>query len=283
IVAAPVGAAATPAPATSPAPAVDRWTTPLGILAFILASALTYAFLDPTFGFSLNSVATFAGIALGLVVVLLAYGIPLIWFSRTGGLALSVRALPETLLVAIICVVISRVVNFQPGYLYGLVIGFFFATNIPRDKEGRAEATAAAGSLLVAFFAWVGLALLRGGAGAADESLVTATLEAASVTIVVAGLENAVFAMLPLRFLPGSAVYAWDRRVWAVLIGLGLFGFAHVLLNPSAGYLADTTRTSFFTLLVLLIGFGATSVAFWGWFRFRPQRVTAEPPPGPAA
>jgi hypothetical protein len=274
-----------PVPAAAIAAPFDRWSTPLGMLAFVVASALAYAFLDPTFGFSLNSLATFAGIAIGLVVVLLAYGIPLLWFSRANGLALNVRALPETLIVAIVCVVISRVVNFQPGYLYGLIIGFFFAANIPRDKEGRAEATAAAGSLLVAFVAWVLLAVLRSGAGATDAGFVTALLASASVTVVVAGLENAVFAMLPLRFLPGSAVFEWDRRVWAVLIALGLFGFAHVLLNPSAGYLADTTRTSFFTLIVLLIGFGATSVIFWGWFRFRPKRVAAEPPAGlpPAA
>jgi hypothetical protein len=277
--------AAAPSDPGAAAAAVDRWSTPLGMLTFVLASALAYAFLDPTFGFSLNSLATFAGIAIGLMIVLLAYGLPLLWFSRSNGLALNVRALPETLIIAIVCVVISRIVNFQPGYLYGLVIGFFFAANIPRDKEGRAEATAAAGSLLVAFLAWVGLALLRSGSGATDASFVTALLASASVTVVVAGLENAVFAMLPLRFLPGAAVYAWDRRVWALLIALGLFGFAHVLLNPSAGYLADTTRTSFFTLIVLLIGFGATSVIFWGWFRFRPGRVAhVEPPPpvGPA-
>ena len=53
------------------------------------------------------------------------------------------------------------------------------------------------------------------------------------MTVVVAGLENAVFAMLPLRFMPGGAVYNWNRIVWGVLIGLGIFGFAHVLLNPT--------------------------------------------------
>ena len=111
--------------------------------------------------------------------------------------------------------------------------------------------------------------MLRG-SGSTD-AFTNALLQAAAVTIVVAGLENAVFAMLPLRFLPGAAVYEWRRPVWALLLGLGLFGFAHVLLNPSAGagYLADTTRTSFFTLVLLLAGFAIVSVAFWAYFRFR--------------
>jgi hypothetical protein len=239
---------------------------------FIVLSALLYAFLDPTFGLNLNSVATFLGLAFGLLVVLVAYGLPLVFFARRRGMSLTVRALPATLLIGIICVLISRLVSFQPGYLYGLIIGFIFAHSVPRDLEGRAEATAAGASLAAAFVAWVSLAFLRGSATGADDFF-TSLLEAASVTIVVAGLENAVFAMLPLRFMPGAAVFGWNRVVWVVLLALGLFGFAHVLLNPSAGYLADTTRTSFFTLILLLIGFGLASVLFWAYFRFRPRRA----------
>jgi hypothetical protein len=249
----------------------DVWRTPLGIVGFIGLSALLYCFLDPTFGINIGSVATFLGLAIGLVFVLLAYGVPLFVFSRSVKFQLVTRALPITLVVGIICVVVSRFANFQPGYLYGLVIGFFFASALSREQEGRAEATAAGSSLVVALVAWVALSFLRGGQNG-EFDLSSAILQSATVTIVVAGLENAVFAMLPLRFLPGEAVYNWNRRVWLVLIAVGLFGFAHVLLNPSAGYLADTTRTSFFTLIVLLVGFGLASVLFWAYFRFRPQR-----------
>ncbi len=245
----------------------DFWRTLPGMAAFLLISALLYAFLDPTFGFSLQSLATFAGLALGLLVVVLAYGIPLLLVARSASLGISARALPASLLIALGCVLISRLTDFQPGYLYGLIIGFFFAVGINRQQEGRAQAIATATSLGAAFVAWVVLAFLRG-AGPGDV-LTTNLLQAATVTIVVAGLENAVFAMLPLRFMPGSTVFDWDRRVWAVLIGLGIFGFAHVLLNPSAGYLADTTRTSFMTMVVLLAFFALASVAFWAYFRFR--------------
>ena len=249
------------------------------MLGFIGLSALLYSFLDPTFGLSLSSLATFVGLALGLVVVLLAYGLPLLFFARSRSQSLLIRALPVTLAIGVVCVLISRLANFQPGYLYGLVIGFFFIHGLKREQEGPVEATAAAASLIVALVAWVSMAFLRG-TPTGNEDLVNSMLQAASVTVVVAGLENAVFAMLPLRFLPGAAVFAWNRKVWVVLIGLGLLGFAHVLLNPSAGYLADTTRTSFFTLIVLLLGFGLASVLFWAYFRFRPTRnPTATTPP----
>jgi hypothetical protein len=259
----------------------DVWGTPLGIMGFVVLSAFLYAFLDPTFGFSLESLGTFLGLAVGLAVVLVAYGAPLMLLSR-GKVGLTVRALPATLVVAAICVVVSRVADFQPGYMYGLIVGFFFAHGVSREHEGRAEAAATAVTLSAALVAWIGLALLQSGLGPSD-GFAGALLGSATVTIVVAGLENAVFAMLPLRFLPGAVVYAWNRRAWLVLIGLGIFGFAHVLLNPAAGsgYLADTARTPFLTLVVLLVGFALASVAFWAYFRFRPQRTAPAQPPVP--
>jgi len=259
-------------------PVTDPWQSPLRIGGFVLLTALLYAFLDPTFGFSLDSLATLAGLAIGLFVILVAYGLPLLVLSRADRFRLTVRALPQTLLVGLLCVLVSRFADFQPGYLYGLIVGFFFAHGVERRLEGRAEAFAAASSLIAALIAWIVLAVLRGSGGQAGD-LTTALLEAAMVTIVVAGLENAVFAMLPLRFMPGAQVFAWNRRVWVVLMALGLFGFAHVLLNPAtgAGYLADTTRTSFFTLIVLLALFGLASVLFWAYFRFRPHRAAAPP------
>ena len=285
---APTGAAPMPPPAPAlaaelpSATAADPWRSPLRIVGFVLLTALLYAFLDPTFGFSIDSLASFAGLALGLFVVLLAYGVPLILLSRRDGFSLTVRALPATLFIGLLCVLVSRLADFQPGYLYGLIVGFFFAHGVGRRVEGRAEAVAAGASLLAALIAWVLLAFLRG-SDTQPGDLFAVLLEAAMVTIVVAGLENAVFAMLPLRFMPGAAVYAWNRRVWIALLALGLFGFAHVLLNPAegAGYLADTTRTSFFTLILLLAGFGIASVLFWAYFRFRPARRAA-PPAAPA-
>lgn len=271
-----LSSAAAPAAEVAAAPTTDAWRSPLRIAGFVLLTALLYAFLDPTFGFSLESAASFVGLAGGLFVVLLAYGLPLIFLSRRDGFTLTIRALPATLLIGLACVLISRLADFQPGYLYGLVVGFFFAHGVERRLEGRAEAVAAGASLLAALVAWVLLAFLRGSAGQPGD-LFPVLLEAAMVTVVVAGLENAVFAMLPLRFMPGAAVYKWDRRVWAALLALGLFGFAHVLLNPAegAGYLADTTRTSFFTLILLLVVFAISSVLFWAYFRFRPARKVA--------
>jgi len=265
-------APSSPLPTAPGQPVGDVWRTPLGILGFVGISALCYSFLDPTFGISLTSLASLVGLAVGLLIILIAYGLPLFYFSRNQRIPLTVRALPASLIIALVCVLVSRIANFQPGYLYGLVVGFFFAHELTPQIEGKAEAWAAGTSLGAAFVAWVLLAFIRGGAAGGDPTT-NALLQSDTVTVVVAGIENAVFAMLPMRFLPGAAVYKWNRIVWIALLGLGIFAFAHVLLDPSAGagYLSDTTRTPFVTLIALLVLFGIASVAFWAYFRFRPS------------
>jgi hypothetical protein len=257
------------------------WRTPAGIAAFIGLSAFLYSLLDPTFGFSVDSLGTLVGLALGLVLTLASYAVPLFVLTRgQGGVGLSAQALPGTLFIAAVCVIVSRIANFQPGYLYGLIIGFGFLRELSKVEEGRLVGIATATALGASIVAWLALPTVRDGAGV---GLLGIILETALATVVVAGLEGALFGMLPLRFLPGERVRAWSGRFWVGIVGVAAFAFFHILLNPStdAGYLADTERTSMGTVVGLLVVFGLGSVLFWAYFRFLHRRSppTAEIPP----
>jgi len=279
---------AAPTPASQPTEAGPSaslyWDTPLGILTFIGLSAFVYGLLDPTFGFSLLSVATFVGLAIGLVVTVLAFAIPLYIGTRRTGIGFSAQALPATLAIAIGCVIISRIADFQPGYVYGLIIGFAFTRELSKAESGRLDALAVGFGFGVAVIAWLLLPTFRD-LGGGETTFLGATLETAAATVVVAGLEAAVIGMLPVRFLPGERVRAWNQRVWIGLLGVATFAFCHILLNPQAGYLSDTTRTSLLTVVWLLALFGGGSVLFWAYFRFRraPGAAPPVPPPAPAA
>ena len=145
--------------------------------------------------------AAFLGLALGMGAMLLAFGIPMF----VGGVATGrARALPGTLLVAAASVLISRLADFQPGYLYGLVIGFAFARPLAKPEEGKLDAVAAACALGLAVVSWILLPVVRGAADSGDEHCTAAILQTAFATVVVAGLEAAAIAMLPMRFLPGE-------------------------------------------------------------------------------
>jgi hypothetical protein len=252
------------------------WERPVGIGAFFVVSAVLYSFLDPTFGLANigASVVTFTGMLAGLVAGTLFFATPAVvfhWFqARELG---RLRVLPGTIAVAAACVFITRLTGFQPGYLYGLIIGVVFATELAAAAEGRGAFIAAAWMLVVALAAWV--ALIPVGSAAADGAIGPMILQATLTTLVVGGLEGVAIGLLPLRFLPGEAVLGWSRRAWAVLFGIGVFAFLHVLVNPSSGYLADTERAPLLTVVLLFVGFAVASVGLWAWFRFRPASTAA--------
>ncbi len=248
------------------------WRSPLGIASLLVVSALLYALLDPTFSFSVDGLITIVGILAGLVIVTALFSVPAVVWHRRRGDRPVIEAIPFTLVIAIACVGISRLADFQPGYLYGLVIGLGFARTLDPTGQGRSGAAAAALMLASALLAWLGLGLMVDVGIGGFVGVVIATILAA---VMVAGLEGVAFGLMPIRFLPGEPIFAWNRLAWGVLIFIGLFAFMHILINPQSGYLGDSSRTPLFTMLALLIGFGVASVAFWGYFRFRPERATA--------
>ena len=252
------------------------WQRPLGIATFLVISAVLYALLDPTLGFDLHSAALVVGLLLGLVATTAAFALPTMVFHRlrVGELG-RFRVLPGTILIAVACVFLSRVTGFQPGYMYGLLIGLAFARELSVGDEGRATAIATGWMLAVSVAAWVGLIPVREAVGADPDALGPSIAQAALSTVVVAGLEGVVFGLLPVRFMPGAALYAFSRRTWAILFGIGVFGLLHVLVNPTSGYLADASRTPLLTIVVLFVGFALASVGLWAYFRFRPPRTPA--------
>jgi hypothetical protein len=86
------------------------------------------------------------------------------------------------------------------------------------------------------------------------------------------GIEGLAVGMLPMRFLDGRKVMQWSKPAWAALFFLGVFATVHVLLKPGSGYVGSTSDTVRFSVMVLFALFGLGSVAFWAYFRFRPQR-----------
>ena len=110
----------------------------IGVLLFIALTAFVSSFVDPTFGFDLRSLAEFLGFLVGLIVVLASFKLPpmLAHRRRTGELG-RLRPLPWALVVAGLFVLVSRIGNVQPGYLYGIVLGAIFVTEVSDEEEGR--------------------------------------------------------------------------------------------------------------------------------------------------
>jgi hypothetical protein len=247
-----------------------------GVLLFIALTALISSFVDPAFGLDLRSVGVFLGFLVGLIVVLASFKLPPILARRrrTGEMG-QLRPLPWALLIAALFVLVSRLGNLQPGYLYGIVLGAIFVTDVSDRDEGRETFYGAFWTLVAALLAWAALTWIRG-LGLSEDGFGVTLLETAFAAILVAGLEAAAFALMPLRFLPGYTLYRWNRPVWALLWLAGLFAFFHILIGPTSGYVSELSPAAFIAALGVFAAFGALSIVTWLYFRFRTKPETAE-------
>jgi hypothetical protein len=245
----------------------------IGLLLFLGVTAFVSSFVDPHFGIDVRSLGEFLGFLVGLVVVLASFKLPpmLAHKRKTGELG-RLRPLPWALAIAALFVLVSRLGNLQPGYLYGIVLGAIFVNDVSDKEEGRETFYGSLWTLAAAFLAWLALTWARS-LGYDPNGFGITLLTTAFAAILVAGLEATAFGLMPLRFMPGHAVYRWNRLGWALLFGLSVFGFVHILIGPSSGYVSQLSPQGFVAALGVFAAFGALSIVTWGYFRFRPQTV----------
>lgn len=248
----------------------------------VVVGTLLGGLLDPNFGANRPSYALVIGIFLSVIVAVLVAAVAGRVFRSATHHASGwyLRAIPSALLIAVGCVVVSRLTHFQPGYLYGLLGGAVFAVALDKRSEGRAEVAVTVTGLGIALLAWIGFGPVSGAADGADPAFWLLSVDAFLAALFIGGLEGLMFGLVPLRFLPGSRVKAWSWIAWAVLMVAVLYAFVHVLLLPESGYLGRSTAASVTVTLALFGAFGVLSVLFWLYFRLRP---TIEETVGPEA
>ena len=179
------------------------------------------------------------------------------------------RPLPWALVIAGVFVLVSRLGNLQPGYLYGIVLGAIFSREVSDREEGRETVYASIWTLFVSLISWIGLTYVRGLGLPANDGFGLFAMTALGC-ILVSGLEATAFGLMPLRFMPGYAIYRWNRGFWAVLFVLSAFAFIQILIGPTSGYVSTLNPAAFIAAGGVFAIFGAFSIATWGYFRFRP-------------
>ena len=283
---------------SEPNKASDEWRSPARLAIALLLGVLLGCFLDPTFGITIVSAGTFIGVLAGVLLTMFVFALPRLTAYRANqrntastagedgsaadahGWDPYVRALPAALIIAIGCVLVSRLTNFQPGYLYGLIIGVTAAHQLSDAQSARSAAIATVVMLVFALVAWLAYGWVANRTqSAGGPELIFVVLQTFLVTVMVAGLQGALLGLLPMRFFAGGKMIKWNKWVWGALLVVSGFAFWHVLVNPTSGYLADSSRTPLVTIVGLLIFFSLGSVAFWAYFRFR-RRPAEAPAPG---
>jgi hypothetical protein len=239
------------------------------LLAFLLVGGLLFALIDPNFGFNLSSLVLLASMMVSLVIISFVFVAPLLCLMVVRHKDKGVfETVPGSLAIGLVCVAVSRVLHFTPGFLYGVLARMGFRTELQDDTEGRVTALSALTMMFVSVLAWVAWIPVSEAARVDEPSVLLVMATTVLSTVFICGLESSVFAMLPLKFMIGNSVVVWSRIVWAAVFGLGVFCYVHILLRPSTGYVsggAPSMRAVGVSTVVMV----ATAVGLWAYFRFR--------------
>jgi hypothetical protein len=220
---------------------------------------LIYGFLSPDFGLNGQS-----------AVLYFSEGSSTRLAIRRYRAKASIELYGTAVLVAIVAVVVSRTISFQPGLVYGFIASAVIVAPVAlaRQDDARLVLVPAFGLLVVSIVAWLLLGPVR--ALAADGDFVPALAETVLAMIVIGGLEGLVITMIPLRFMDGAAVMRWSRLAWALTFGSITFLWWQLLLNQDAAYAAAFEQTNVQAVLIVLAAFMVTTGGLWSYFRFRP-------------
>ncbi len=265
-----------PKPSTGevePAPPRSRGMQ-VGLFLLVVAiGALLAELLDPHVGFNAGSVALFVGAVCATLVGAALAGVVGGSYRRARKHPTDaiLKVVPLGLVVAAVCVIISRSVHFQPGYLFGLLGGLSFTVALDKREAGRSRLAACVVTLLVALGAWLVFGPVSSVANHPHPAVWAVVLNAVLAALFIGGIEGLLFGLLPLKFMPGHQLAQWSWAAWAAITMAVAVLFVQVLLRPSTGYLGKSSTASVTVTYGLFVVFGILSVAFWGWFRLRPD------------
>jgi hypothetical protein len=245
----------------------------VGVTLFTALTAAVYGLVDPHFGFDATSLRLYVALAFGLVAItVLANGAALLFVRWRYGVGGHIRLRPGTLVLALACVLLSRLIHLQPGYVYGIVAGFQFSRELDHVQEGRAVAAWAGWLFALSIGAWLLIEPARHLVERHEGAFLPLVAEEVTAALTVEGLTVLVLALAPIRFLHGERLLQWSKSGWAVIYAIAAFAFFSIDVHPE--WAGSEATVPLRVWLVLFLGFGAFSLAFWSYFRFRHPRST---------
>jgi DNA-binding beta-propeller fold protein YncE len=255
--------------------AARRFATSVwGVAVYLLAAAILYSFLTP--GFPGSDWPLVLALALfSLVVATIVDILPGERYVRRRYQARGqFRVVLWTLVLAAATVLISRIADLSPGYMYGIIGTFAFTIPLSEADEGRMETRGAVGLLLLALGSWFARIPFEPTPGVPlDGPLLIVNM--ALVGMFVVAVEGLVFGLIPISFMPGQKIFAWSKWRWALLWGAGLALFAHVLVYPVTLAQPSPDPASLTTTLISAGLYGALAIIFWLAFRRYDSRLAA--------
>jgi hypothetical protein len=286
--------------------APGSWTSGTPLIRWLLATALIIvfaglaallnSFIDPEFNATTGQgIAIFLTLfaAIGLVTWLAAWSE--VGAVRQAKWNAALRVRPLTLLLTFVAVLVSRAINFLPGFILALFLSYaiFNAAEDTRKVEQRASLRSLlllvivmiATYLLAVPVDWL-LGNLLAQASMAQASMAQASMAQASIaqagsivaqtgaaalglieslllTIYLVALEHAFFSLLPSRFTSGARLFDLKRVLWGGSFGLITFALLSTAVNPVLSGLEVFRLPAIIVIGGVLLLASAIALAMW--------------------
>jgi hypothetical protein len=233
-----------------------------GIVITLLAS-IVFGFADPGFGFDVVSLRVVLACAIGLFFVgFVANAATGAIVGRRWGLDTIMELKPLGILLAVIGVVISRLLDFSPGLLIGLLLGISLLGKVTTRDESRTAMVKTGIVWGLSILAWIGYSLLV--EPLAGTSFAGNLTVESMVAITTEGLTALLIGLLPFKFLEGSAIWAHNKLLWgAVWLGAAA-SWVLIVLPQNYGEI----RGSIWVWGAVVAGFAVVALAIYFVFRF---------------
>ncbi|GAA3739190.1 hypothetical protein GCM10022239_13430 [Leifsonia bigeumensis] len=240
----------------------------VGGLAVTTLAALIFSFSDPRFGFDLSSLRLFLACVIGMFVLgYAANAITGIILKRRWSIASVIELEPFGLVVALVGVILSRLLDFTPGLLVGLVLGLSLSASATLKDEVREVLIWAAIVLGISVASWVVYSLMNG--VVAPNTFAGALFDDSLVAVAVEGISGLVIGLLPIGYLDGASLFRGGKVRWTLTYLVALVAFFLIVL-PS-GQLWGQIDGPFWIWLTVLLVFAAVCVGVYLWFRAHPE------------
>jgi hypothetical protein len=250
-------------------PWLDRFTnwletSPLlGAIAVTVVAAVIFGFADPGFGFEATSLRVVLACAIALFIV----GYLASWISgrlldRRWQLGSVMELKPLGLVLAVIGVVLSRMLEFSPGFLIGLLIGIGLVGRTTAAQQAKATLVQAGVVFALAMFGWIGYSILS--ATTTPDSFALALAFDTLAAMTTEGLTALFIGLLPFRLLDGAALFAHSKLVWAAAYAVVAASFVLIVIPSAWG----DPGGSLWLWVAVVGGFAVVAVGVYLYFRF---------------
>jgi hypothetical protein len=240
-------------------------------LAVLAVAGLIYGVLEPGFGFNNKSLVMFLSVIITVGIVTYFYnGGQLIVSKRIFSVDGAIKLFPIGVLVAAVCVLLTRLDGFQPGIIYGFIASAALLGDTEPEKEhqGKMIFYPALALLGLCLLAWFLISPFRDLA-TDHNNWWSALPEAIAVGVFVGGLEGTFFQMIPIRYMDGHKVWSWNKAAGALVAGAAAFMFWDVLLRDQSSSMRTVSHGTPAVAIVAMSICCILSLGFYGFFRLR--------------